>query len=157
MTNLILLTLLLLTITLSLGGGLYETLVIYPNWKKDVHPSTLLEKLHSSGQMLAGNRFWPLVSPAQVLLSIANMVMAYLHDGPAREVWLTAAIIIFVSRVITFSYFIPVMLRYIMKSEHVEPNRLRTIVKWWVGLSPLRLLPEAAAWGLCIYALAKMI
>jgi len=157
MTNLILLTLLLLTITLSLGGGLYETLVIYPNWKKDVHPSTLLEKLHSSGQMLAGTRFWPLVSPAQVLLSIANMVMAYLHDGPARCVWLTAAVIIFVSRIITFSYFIPVMLRYIMKPENVEPNRLRAIVKWWVGLSPLRLLPEAAAWGLCIYALAKMI
>ncbi len=147
----------LLTITLSLGGGLYETLVIYPNWKKDVHPSTLLEKLHSSGQMLAANRFWPLVSPAQALLSIANMVMAYLHDGPAKCVWLTAAVMIFISRVITFSYFIPVMLRYIMKPEGLEPNRLRTIVKWWVGLSPLRLLPEVVAWGLCLCALTKMI
>jgi len=44
-----------------------------------------------------------------------------------------------------------------MKPEHVEPGRLRTLVKWWVGLSPLRLLPEVAAWALCIYAIAIMI
>ena len=157
MTNLILLLLLLLTITLSLGGGLYETLVIYPNWQKEVHPATLLEKLHSSGQILAAKKFWPLVSPAQTLISIANMVMAYLHDGPARCVWLTAAVIIFISRVITFSYFIPVMVKYIMTPEHIEPNRLRSIVKWWTGLSPLRLLPELAAWILCLYTLTILV
>jgi hypothetical protein len=157
MTNIILVLLLLLTISLSFGGGLFETLVIYPNWKNDVHPSTLTQKLHSSGQMLAGTRFWPLVSPAQVLLSIANMVMAYLYDGPAREIWLAAGIFIFISRVITFSYFIPVMIKYIMKPEQVETNRLRAIVKRWTGLSPLRLLPEAAAWALCLYTIAQMI
>lgn len=157
MINIILLLLLLLTITLSLGGGLYETLAIYPNWKNDVHPSTLKDKLHSSGQMLAATRFWPLVSPAQVLLSMVSITMASRYDGPAKEVWLAAAIIVFVTRVITFSYFIPVMLRYIMKPEQVEPTRLNTIVKRWIMLSPLRLLPEAAAWALCIYAAAKMI
>lgn len=152
----ILLILLLLSISLSLGGGLYEILVIYPNWKIDVQPSTLTGKLHSSGQMFAGTRFWPLISPAQVLLSVITIIIAWRYSGPAAAPWLAAGITIFVSRVVTFSYFIPVMLKYIMKPEQVEPVRLRNIVKRWTALSPLRLLPEAIAWGLCIYAAMKM-
>ncbi len=153
MIDLILILLLLLTITLSLGGGLYETLVIYPNWKHDVDPNTIRAKLESSGQMNAGKRFWPLISPTQVLLSIINIVMAYKYTGPAHDYWFAAAIIIFISRVITFSYFIPVMIKYIMQPEKVEAAKLKAIVKTWTGLSPLRLLPEFIAGALLIAAL----
>ncbi len=151
----ILILLLLLTITLSFGGGLYETLVIYPNWKHDVDPKTLRAKLESSGQMNAGKRFWPLVSPAQALLSIVNIVMAYNYTGHIDHYWLAAAIIIFISRVITFSYFIPVMIKYIMEPEKVEATKLKAIVKTWTGLSPLRLLPEFIAGALLIAALMQ--
>ena len=147
--------LLLLTVTFTLGGGLYEVLVIYPNWKHEVQPDTLSAKLESSGQNNAGKRFWPLFSPAQALLSIINMVLAYNYTGPAHNYWLAAAIIIVINRVITFSYFIPVMLKYIMKPETMETERLKSIVKTWTGLSPLRLLPEFAAWVLIIAALMK--
>lgn len=145
--------LLLLTVTLSLGGGLYEVLVIYPNWRNATDATDLLARLESSGQNNAGRRFWPLVSPAQVLLSILNLVLAWNYSGAAHCYWLTAAAVIFISRVITFSYFIPVMLRYIMKPEHVEPTRLKQIVKRWTALSPLRLLPELLAWVLLLMAL----
>ena len=153
MITISLLVLLLLTITLSLGGGLYEVLVIYPNWKYDVDPNTLRSKLESSGQLNAGKRFWPLVSPAQVLLSIVNIVLACNYTGAAHSYWLAAAIIIFVSRVITFSYFIPMMIKYIMEPEKVESEKLKRIVKQWTGLSPLRILPEFIAWGLLIAAI----
>ncbi len=146
----------MLTITLSLGGGLYEVLVIYPNWKHDVQPHTLRAKLASSGQDNAGRRFWPLVSPPQALLSIINIILAWQYDGPARCYWLAAAVIIFLSRAITFSYFIPVMLRVIMQPENVEPNRLKAVVKRWTALSPLRLLPELFAWLLIIFTLIKI-
>jgi hypothetical protein len=155
MIDIISLILLLFTITFTLGGGLYEVLAVYPNWKHDVDPKTLRAKLESSGQLNAGNRFWPLFSPAQGLLSIVNIILAYQYTGEAHNYWLAAAIVIFISRAITFAYFIPVMIRYIMQPEKVEVEKLKAIVKKWTGLSPLRILPEFVAWGLLIAALMQ--
>jgi hypothetical protein len=148
--------LLLLTVTLGLGGGLYEVLVIYRNWKHDVDPDTLLDKLESSGQNHAGKGFWPLVSPAQSLLSIVNIVLAWSYQGPAHSYWLAAAITVFASRVITFAYFIPVMLTRIMKPQNVEAKRLQAIVNRWTALSPVRLLPELIAWLLLTLTLMRL-
>jgi hypothetical protein len=156
MISIIALSLLLLTVALSLGGGLYEVQVIYPNWKHNVHPETLRARLESSGQMNAGKRFWPIVSPAQGLLSILNIVLACNYTGPAHGYWLAAAIIIFVNRVITFSYFIPEMLRKIMQLEQFTAARLQNIVRRWTALSPWRLLPEFMAFGLLVAALMGM-
>lgn len=154
--NTIAILLLLLTVTLSMGGGLYEILVIYPNWKYNVHPRTLRDKLESSGQLNAAKRFWPLVSPAQVLLAMINIALACWYHGAGQGYWLAAAITIFVTRCITFSYFIPVMIRKIMQPEKFDVGQLQAIVKQWTGLSPLRLVPEFAAWGLLIIALIKI-
>jgi membrane protein YdbS with pleckstrin-like domain len=154
MMTTITLLLLLLTVTLSLGGGLYEILVIYPNWKYDVDPHTLSGKLESSGQNNAGKRFWPLVSPAQGLLAIINIVLAYNYIGAAHDYWLVGSVIVFVSRLLTFAYFIPEMVRKIMRPESIEKARLQAIVKTWTGLSPWRLLPEFFAW--IVLALALM-
>lgn len=151
--NTIAILLLLLTVTLSMGGGLYEILVIYPSWKHNVHPRTLRDRLESSGQIGAAKRFWPLVSPAQALLAMINIALACWYHGVGQGYWLSAAITIFVSRVITFSYFIPVMICKIMQPEKFEARELQAIVKQWTDLSPLRLLPEFAGWCLLIATL----
>jgi len=148
--------LLFLTVTLSMGGGLYEVLVIYPGWKHDVDPLTLRGRLQSSGQILAAKRFWPIVSPAQVLLSVINIPLAWNHTGGAHAYWLAAAVAVFISRVITFSYFIPVMIRKIMQPETIEASRLRAIVKQWIALSPLRLVIELFAWIMLVLALTQI-
>jgi len=139
-----------------MGGGLYEILVIYPNWKHHVHPRTLRDKLESSGQNNAVKRFWPLVSPAQGLLAMLNIALACWHHGSGQGYWLAAAIIIFVTRLITFSYFIPVMIRKIMQPEKFDAVTLQRIVKQWTDLSPLRIVPEFTAWVLLLMALIKL-
>ena len=156
MTNFISLALLLLTIVLSTGGGLYEILVVYPNWKHSVDAADLKARLQSSGQVFAGTRFWPLASPAQALLAIVNMVLAWRYEGPAHGLWLTAAVLIFVTRLITFSYFIPVMLKKLMQAEKVPPAQLRGIIKTWTTLSPLRLISEFAALITGAWALLRL-
>ena len=153
MINTIAIILLLLTVTLSMGGGLYEILVICPGWKHDAIPLTLRAKLESSGQILAAKRFWPLVSPAQVLLSVVNIVLAWNYTGGAQVYWRIAAAAVFINRVVTFSYFIPVMIRKIMQPENIEAARLKTIVKQWTALSPLRLVAELLAWVMLVLAL----
>jgi len=73
------------------------------------------------------------------------LVMVCLYHGAGRELWLTASVLIFVTRVITFSYFIPVMLNKLMKAEKVPAAELPGIIKRWTALSPLRLITEFAA------------
>ena len=159
MINFTALALLLLTIVLSTGGGLYEILVVYPNWKDSKDAAELKERLQSSGQNYAGTRFWPLASPLQGLLAIVNLVLAFRYEGPAHNIWLTAAILIFITRAITFAYFIPVMLNKLMKADKVPSEQLPGIIKRWVTLSPLRLISEFAAfitgaWALMMLAVA---
>jgi len=156
MITIIATVLLFLTVTLGLGGGLYEVLVIYPGWKHNVDPLTLRSKLQSSGQLLAIKRFWPIVSPAQVLLSLVNILLAWNNKGAAETYLLAASIAVFVDRVITFSYFIPVMIRKIMQPEAIEAPRLRKIVKQWTDLSPIRLVFGLFVWIMLVVALIKL-
>lgn len=156
MVNLIFLILLILVTQLSIGGGLYETLVIYPRWRYDVTPDNLLEKLEDSGQLNANKRFWPLVSPAQVLLSITNLIIASLYIGTAHQAWLLAALILFLNRVLTFSYFIPVMINKFLKPQNIPAANLQVMVDTWIKLSPARILIELVAWGFALKALVLM-
>jgi len=145
--------LLFLTVSLGLGGGLYEVLVIYPGWKHDVHPLTLRGKLELSGQIRAARRFWPIVSPAQVLLGVINIVLAWKSTGAAHPYWLAASLAIFINRVFSFGYFIPVMIRKIMQPENIEVPRLRAVVKQWIALSPIRVVVEFFAWVMLVVTL----
>jgi hypothetical protein len=147
--------LLFLTVTLGLGGGLYEILVIYPGWKHDVDPLTLRSRLQSSGQILAARRFWPIVSPAQVLLSVVCIVLAWRRCGSMQGYLMAAAVAVFVDRVITFSYFIPVMIRQIMQPENIGALRLRKIVRQWTMLSPIRIVFALFAWIMLVLALVR--
>jgi hypothetical protein len=162
MINFIALALLLLTLVLSAGGGLYEILVIYPNWKHSKDAAELKDRMQSSRQNYAGARFWPLASPAQALLSIINLVLAWRYDGAGHQLWLITAIVVLVTRVITFSYFIPVMITKLARAEEVPAAQLPGIIKRWTGLSPLRLIPEFVAliigvWALLFLAVAAGI
>jgi len=156
MITIIATVLLFLTVTLGLGGGLYEILVIYPGWKHDVDPLTLRSKLQTSGQILAARRFWPIASPAQVLLSIVTIILTWGQKGEAQAWLMAAAVTVFIDRVITFSYFIPVMIRKIMQPENIEARRLRKIVRQWTMLSPIRVVLGLVAWTVLVVALTKM-
>ena len=153
MTNIILLVLFILFIQFGMGGGLYEFLVIYPRWRKNVSPANLAQKLQDSGQATANRRYWPFISPVLTLLSIINIVLALQYTGPAHISWLTASLIIFINRVITFSYFVPTMIRKFGHPEKIDAEQLRKAVRVWTSLSPLRILIELSAWSFAIRAL----
>jgi len=152
MFNIIALALLILFIQLGMGGGLYESLVIYPRWKNDATPGNLAQKLKDSGQATANRRFWPLVSPLQALLAILNLVLAWQYTGNAHAAWLTAALIIVANRVITFTYFVPTMVRKFEHPEKLDAARLKKAVSLWTSLSPFRVGVEFVAWVTAMYA-----
>ena len=84
MATIIFLVLFILFIQMGVGGGLYESLVIYPRWKKDVTPASLAQNLKNSGQANANKRYWPFISPALSLLSVINIVLAWQYTGTPR-------------------------------------------------------------------------
>ncbi len=118
MLNDVLLSLLMFFTGLGIGGGLYETLVVYPRWKKDPTPATLAQNLESSGQN-AALKFWPLVSPLSALLSIINMIVAWRSVGIAT-VWFGAALLIFLKSLATYLYFVPTMMRKLKRAETMD-------------------------------------
>jgi hypothetical protein len=156
MTNIIFLILMILFIQFGMSGGLYEFLVIYPRWKKSATATELAQNLTLSGQTNANRRYWPFISPVQSLLSIVNIVLAMRYTGNAHTTWLIAALIIFINRVITFSYFVPTMISKFKHPEEMDPVRLRRSVHLWTSLSPLRILVEFLAWVIAIWALALL-
>jgi hypothetical protein len=146
MVDQIALSLFLLFLSVGMGGGLYETLVVYPNWKADPTPQGLGERLKSSGQALAGRRFWPFISPATMLLAILNLYLAWQNAGLLREVWLAGTAAIIVKSVATYTYFVPTMIRKLANSVKMEPADLTRTARQWTSLSPLRLCLELFGW-----------
>jgi hypothetical protein len=134
------------SVGIGIGGGLYETRVVYPNWIKDPTPTELNKKLISSGQAGAARRYWPLISPASALLALLNAFLAWHQAGIVRNLWLMSSISIILKSAGTYGYFVPTYIRRIAKSEAMETSTLRRIVRIWAGLSPLRVLIEAFAW-----------
>ncbi len=141
------------SVGMGIGGGVYETRVVYPNWAKDPTPEGLGEKLVSSGQAGAGRRYWPLVSPTSALLAILNVFFAWHQTGLVANLWLMSSVSIILKSVTTYTYFVPTYIRRISKPETMNTTALRRIVRTWTALSPLRVLVEIFAWITGIVAL----
>jgi len=140
-------------LSLGIGGGLYETLVVYPSWKKGATPQSLPQRLKDSGQALAARRFWPFISPTTALLAMINVYFAWQRTGFVRELWLAAAIAIVLKSVGTYTYFAPTMIRKFEKSESLDPAELTKSVDRWTALSPVRLCVELFGWMAAVWTL----
>jgi hypothetical protein len=145
-TDQLLLCTFVFSIGLGIGGGVYETRVVYPNWRVNPIPSELGKKLVSSGQAGAARRFWPFISPVSALLAIINAYIAWHQVGLVRNVWLAAAVSIILKSVGTYGYFVPTYIRRISQPESMEVSTLRNVVRTWTALSPLRIWIELFAW-----------
>jgi hypothetical protein len=152
MPDQIALSLFLFFLSLGMGGGLYEVLAVYPNWKNNPTPQTFSQKLKDSGQALAGRRFWPFISPTTALLALVNLFLAWHAPGILRTVWLAAAVAIIVKSIATYTYFVPTMIRKLAKAEAMSPEDLTKTVNRWTTLSPLRLSLELFAWIAAVWA-----
>jgi hypothetical protein len=152
-TGQILLCALMFSVGMGIGGGVYETRVVYPNWITEPTPDGLGEKLVTSGQAGAARRYWPLISPTSALLAVLNAFLAWHQIGWVRTLWLTSSILILIKSAGTYGYFVPTYLHRIAKPETVDRVALLRVVRTWTILSPLRVLIETLAWITGIWAL----
>ena len=140
----ILLWLFVINLGIAFGAGLYETRVVIPQWANLPHkdwPNT-------------GLVFWVYVTTVPLtLLTLANLVAAWLDEGRGRRKWwLGAVFIILIERITTFSYFIPAMLT--LTSSDLAHAEIAARLSQWLFFNHGRHLLTLAAWLMALKALS---
>jgi hypothetical protein len=146
----ILLWLFVINLGIACGAGLYEARVVIPRWA-EMPPRSWPN---------TGLMFWVYVTTIPLtLLTLANLVVAWLDRTTRRTWWLAAGTIILFERIATFSYFIPTMI-VLTSSDLPQPEvkaglsqwllfnhgrHVLTFAGWMVALKALSLRPSIAA------------
>jgi hypothetical protein len=120
--------------SITLGGGIYETLLVDPAWPRNL--SLIQPKLGGLNRKV----FWGLVHP---LFELALLVSTWMNwNDLSIRVWLIVALVgHFTGRIWSFAYFIPRALRF-ERFETLTPEDMR-LAHRWVILSRCRPFLEA--------------
>lgn len=140
-----------IALSLVIGGGLYETLVVMPLWTLSPPDSVLAYYQHSVAhpQFVTnqGGRFWIFFTPLLGLTAIATLV-AGLKTRPEHRRWrIAGAALALVVVVSTFAWFVPNVL--LLMGEGVtklSPERVTSLTNWWVRLNWVRVFIYITAW-----------
>jgi len=132
----VLLWLFVINLGIALGAGIYEQRVVISQWE-NIPPQTWPQ---------TGVLFWVYVATVPLtLLTLANLVAAWLDRGTRRYWWLGAVAIIVVERVATFSYFIPTMV-WLQGTEGLPEAEVRAALSQWLFLDYGRHVLTLAGW-----------
>jgi|SRR6187399_2286597 len=125
---------------IALGAGLYESRMVVSPWLDAVLRGDDARLVDS------GPRFWAFVTTMPLtLLTLASLVAAWQTPGARGAWWLGAASVTLVERIMTFSYFIPVMLK--LQRGQVPPSaKVRASATRWANLNHLRSVLSLVAW-----------
>ena len=117
----ILLWLFVINLGIAFGAGVYEARVVIPQWA-DMPP----ESWPNTGVM-----FWVYVTTIPLtLITVANLIAAWIYRSIRRKWWLSAAVIVMLERLATFSYFIPTMIN--LTSSILPDSEINEKLSQWM-------------------------
>src|SRR5689334_17907533 len=138
-------------LSIQLGAGLYETLVVVPLWSASPPQSVwgwnALRNAHPQFAIDSGRRFWIFITPTVGLLSLAALLTGWRAPWEHRKWLLAATLTAFMMVVITFLYFVPSLIE-LMKARpnDVNAGQIAGKARLWVMLNWVRVLALIAAW-----------
>jgi hypothetical protein len=122
--------LLVIDLGVACGAGLYESRVTVPLWFQDVPGGGRHWDAAAARRADPGRRFWVFVTTIPLtLLLVASGLLVWGAPAAVRSWWLLACGAILVERVMTFSYFIPTLLR-LMRDERGSGDAMRRARRW---------------------------
>ncbi|WP_008308736.1 hypothetical protein [Leptolyngbya sp. PCC 6406] len=141
----LLLWLWVINLGIALGAGLYESVIVFPQWLV-MGPDGGYQWLAAAARDAnTGLRFWVYVTTVPLtVLTVANAVVAWPHRGKLRRWWLGAVGLALVERLFTFGYFVPTMLH--LMGDNPSASEAVTTALHWSHLNHLRHLLLLVAW-----------
>lgn len=136
------------------GAGLFETRVVIPQWASASNAAEVEAALERSGHIASGTRFWALLVPAVVPLTVANLYAALRSEDPRRGWWVASAGTMTAVSIATAGYYVP-ELRRLRHARDLADEQLRSKIKWRVRLDHVRLGVLVAAWFAGLKALSR--
>jgi hypothetical protein len=132
----IVLWLFVINLGVAFGAGLYEARVVIPQW------GTMPPRAWPNTGLL----FWVYVTTVPLtVLTLANLIAAWLTQRPMRFWYLAAVCIVVVERVATFSYFIPTMVK-LMSTESLANADIKVALSQWLLMNHGRHVLMFAGW-----------
>jgi len=150
----ILLFLYIINLGVAFGAGVYETIIVIPLWFTKSGATGYGVNTTAMQEIDTGRKFWAFVTTLPLtLLTLANLVLAFHSQQPIHSWWLTAAGIVLIERIGTFSFFIPIAIR-LQKADLLEPAGITYLVTLWTRLNYLRIALTLIAWICALRALS---
>jgi hypothetical protein len=146
------LLLLVIFVGVQFGAGLYEKLVVVPQWA-DLPGELVVGEIEASGMKSAGRVFWPFVSPLVGVLAIVNLIVGWRSPSPNRRWWIAGAALMGAYAIFSYSYFVPQMLTLQASGGSWPESRVEDLVSTWTSANYLRMTIGAAGWLCALRAL----
>jgi hypothetical protein len=149
----VLLWMFVVNLGIAFGAGLYEHRIVLPLWfersSAGIHVNVL-----AMNNTDTGRKFWAFVSTGPLtLLTIANLVIAW-SPQTARHEWLfAAALITLAERFLTFSYFIPTIIK-LTRADAMPQEKSAVMASRWLSMNYVREALTLVGWLIALKALS---
>jgi len=152
----ILLWLFVINLGIAFGAGLYESRIAAPQWLSYSRDCGYRWNGEAARSADVGLRFWVYVTTVPLtLLTLASLVAAWWTPDEVRTWWLAAAAAALVDRVMTFTYFIPTMLKLMRDGAFGESEATAKALQW-MRLGYVRHAATLVAWLAALRAFSKI-
>ena len=124
----------LLAVALLLGATWYETVVMAPNYERDIPASILVAR-----QFLARTtpaRFFRVVAPCAQLLTLLTVVLDW--GGPGDGAFLVALVVLIVADIITYTFHYPRLAIMFKSGDTQDAAALRRAARQWAAGNVVR-------------------
>ena len=130
------LALFVINLGVAFGAGVYEHAIVVSRWIRRSPDGTSHWRADAARDDDTGRRFWAFVTTIPLtLLTIVNLVAAWRASACVRGWWLAAAAFALADRLLTFSYFIPTIVRLLAAADSPQSA---AIAELWRRLNYLR-------------------
>jgi Domain of unknown function (DUF1772) len=141
----ILLWLFVINLGIAFGAGLYESIIAFPQWLSSLPEDGYHWNAEAARQANTGLRFWVYATTVPLtLITLLNLIAAWRSRGAIRRWWLGAVAVVVIERIMTFSYFIPTMVR--LQSGALPESDAVAIALQWGRLNHLRHVLTLLGW-----------
>jgi len=150
------LILFILNLGVAFGAGLYESVILFPQWLVEAASGDRVWNAEAARTADTGLSFWVYTTTIPLtLLWIVNAAGSWKHLKATQGWWLVAVMLVFAERLGTFGYFIPAMIQLMAEDPPLAQEIAVTRAARWDMLNTGRHLLTLAAWVSALLAWRK--